>query len=79
MGEKARLGTVLSMLAEVLRVAAITLDPFMPSVAASIWSQLGLGESPRRLKDVELWPGLKQGSSIGEAKVLFPKAQRERS
>lgn len=78
-GEQARLGTVLAMLAEVLRITAITLDPFMPSVAASIWSQLGLGENPRRLEDVQLWPGLKKGSSIGEAKVLFPKAQRDRS
>ena len=69
----ARLHTVLGVLAEVLRIAAIMLEPFMPSVAAAIWMQLGCGETPRRLADAAAWPRLPSGQALGPHPVLFPR------
>ncbi|MBI3324738.1 MAG: class I tRNA ligase family protein [Candidatus Omnitrophica bacterium] len=68
-----RLETVLHVLAEVIRIIAILLEPFMPSVAQGIWQQLGLGETPRRLRDALRWPWLTSSQRIGTRAVLFPK------
>ncbi len=43
----------------------------MPSVAASIWKQLGLGAA-QRLTDIERWPGGEPGRALGAREVLFP-------
>jgi methionyl-tRNA synthetase len=73
---QARLGTVLSVVAEVLRSVAITLQPFMPSVSTAIWQQLGLSGRPSRLTDAAVWPGLTPGQPIdAEHPVLFPRAE----
>jgi len=69
----ARLHTVLSVLAEVLRVVAIALQPFMPGVSQAMWQQLGLGETPMRLSDLARWPALAADHTIGSRGVLFPK------
>ncbi len=73
-----RLRSVLALLVELLRVVSIVLEPFMPSVALSIWQQLGCGEQPRRLDDVAQWPGLTPGQRIGQPRVLFPKIEAVR-
>lgn len=73
-----RLDTVLSNLAEVIRVVAVSLDPFMPSVAEAIWQQLGCGTTPRRLADVAKWPSLAAGQPIGTHPVLFPRQETKR-
>ncbi len=70
-----RLGAVLRLLAEVIRIVAIAVEPFMPAVAAAMWTQLGCGAQPRRLEDVALWPGLPDGQPIGPHPVLFPKTE----
>ena len=70
-----RLGAVLCVLAEVVRIVAILLEPFMPSVSDAIWRQLGLGASPRRVVDAARWPGLKSGQPLGERHVLFPRIE----
>ena len=64
-GEAERLRGVLATLADVIRIAAITLSPFLPSVAASIWSQLGMGAQPMRLADAAQWPGVAAGQALG--------------
>jgi methionyl-tRNA synthetase len=72
---RGRLGTVLWLSAEVLRVVAVTLSPFMPSVSRAIWQQLGLPGQPQRLSDAQ-WP--QQGGSRAIAKehpVLFPRLE----
>ena len=69
-----RLETVLNMLAEIIRIVAITLEPFMPSIAGAMWEQLGCGAAPRRLQDAARWPGLAPGQAIGRRQVLFPRA-----
>lgn len=71
--DSARLHTVLAMLAEVIRIAAITLSPFMPSVAEAMWEQLGLQNVPRRWLDAAQWPTLTAGQPLGTRSVLFPK------
>ena len=71
-----RLEGVLRILAEVLRILAIVLDPFMPSVAATIWQQLGCGAAPRRLQDASQWMQLQTGQAVGPHPVLFPRTQQ---
>jgi methionyl-tRNA synthetase len=68
-----RLQTVLNILAEVIRVASLALEPFMPSVAEAMWQQLGCGRTPRRLQDASRWPGLAAGQAIGSHPILFPR------
>jgi methionyl-tRNA synthetase len=70
-----RLHAVLHVLAEVIRIVAITLEPFLPSVAMAIWEQLGCGSMPRRLQDAAAWPRLTSGQKIGEHPVLFPQSE----
>ena len=69
-----RLQAVLRVLAEVIRIIAIALEPFMPAVAEAIWRQLGCGETPRRLQDIAVWPGLAAGQPLGPHPVLFPRS-----
>ncbi len=71
-GEAKTLQAVLGTLAEVIRIVAIALEPFMPRVSASIWAQLGLGDAPRRLSDLSRWPALTAGAPIGTPQILFP-------
>ena len=68
-----RLRAVMHVLAEVIRIVSITLEPFMPSVAEAIWQQLGFGAQPRRLADAARWPGVSGGESIRAHPVLFPR------
>ncbi|MBI3996587.1 MAG: methionine--tRNA ligase [Candidatus Omnitrophica bacterium] len=74
-----RLQTVLHALAEVIRIVAITLDPFMPSVADAIWQQMGHGTTPRRFADAAQWTGVKSGQAIGPHPVLFPRVEKTTS
>ena len=70
---QARLQAVLYLLAEVIRIVAITLEPFMPTVSSAIWEQLGMGRAPRQLADAAHWPGLLAGQLLGPRVILFPK------
>lgn len=67
-----RLQAVLYILADVIRVVAILLEPFMPSVAEAIWTQLGC-TGPRRLTDAARRGLLPAGQAIGAHPVLFPR------
>jgi methionyl-tRNA synthetase len=73
-GRMTRLHTVLYVLAEVVRIVAILLEPFMPSVSSAIWQQLGCGTRPRRLRDASQWGLIDAGQPIGAHPVLFPKS-----
>ncbi len=72
--QAARLHSVLAILAEVIRMVAIVLEPFMPSVAEAMWQQLGCGARPRRLEDARTWPGCSPAQRLGPHPVLFPRA-----
>jgi methionyl-tRNA synthetase len=67
-----RLDEVLFNLAEICRILAVLLWPFIPSSAEKIFGQLGLSEAPNRLA-LASWGGLPTGHVIGEPAPLFPR------
>ena len=70
--QAARLDEVLYNLAEVCRVLAVLLTPFLPGTAARIYQQLGLLKPSEHCRDAA-WGGLAQGHAIGEIAPLFPR------
>jgi methionyl-tRNA synthetase len=67
-----RLDEVLYNLAEICRVLAVLLWPFLPETATKIYSQLGLNETPDKFSEA-VWGKLKSGRTIGEPSPLFPR------
>jgi methionyl-tRNA synthetase len=67
-----RLDEVLYNLAEVCRILAVLLEPFMPATAQKIYSQLGLGTVPHQIS-AAAWGRLEPGHVIGEIQPLFPR------
>jgi methionyl-tRNA synthetase len=69
-----RLDEVLYNLAEVCRILAVLLSPFLLETPAKICSQLGLGPLPGNLS-AATWGGLPPGHRIGAPAPLFPKRE----
>jgi methionyl-tRNA synthetase len=67
-----RLDEVLYNLAEVCRILAVLLWPFLPSTGAKIFEQIGLVGEPDNFK-AAYWGGLATGHSIGSPAPLFPR------
>lgn len=67
-----RLDEVLYNLVESCRVIAVLIGPFLPSTAARIYQQLGLGALPSSFAEAN-WGGLQPGHGIGEPAALFPR------
>jgi methionyl-tRNA synthetase len=67
-----RLDEVLYNLAEVARILAVLLWPFLPDTAAKIYAQLSLPGAPDKFS-ASTWGGLAGGHRIGEPKPLFPR------
>ena len=76
-----RLDTVLYNLAEVLRIAAILVSPFLPQTAPKIWNQLGLSAplSSMRLKDAQRWGELPEGTRVNKAEPIFPRIEEDQA
>ncbi len=73
-GNKARLQTVLYVLAESLRYFAVLISPVMPSTPARIYAQLGLTDTRKMTWDSLLdFGGLPQGIKVAKAEALFPR------
>lgn len=70
--QAARLDDVLYNLAELCRVLAVLLWPFLPTTGGKIFSQLGLTGLPDRFAHAA-WGDLKEGHTIGELAALFPR------
>jgi len=70
--QAARLDAVLYNLAEISRLLAVLLWPFLPDTAGRIFAQLGLAGAPDRL-ELATWGGLEPGHRIGEPAPLFPR------
>jgi len=66
------LDDVLFNLAEVCRILAVLLWPFIPGTAERIYAQLGLDRIPDKLA-AAAWGGLKPGHRIGVPVPLFPR------
>ena len=71
-GQSDRLDEVLYNLAEVTRVLAVLLWPFLPTTSGKIYQQLGLAGVPDKWSLAQ-WGGLAEGHVIGEAAPLFPR------
>jgi methionyl-tRNA synthetase len=70
--QAARLDEVLYNLAEVCRILAVLLWPFIPDSARKIFAQLALSGVPDKFGQAE-WGILARGHSIGEVAPLFPR------
>lgn len=74
-----QLETVLYTSLEALRYITVMLAPILPELSASIWSQMGLMDSPTNINPENLvWAELPSGSKIGEVKALFPTLDKEK-
>jgi methionyl-tRNA synthetase len=69
-----RLDEVLYNLAEVCRLLAVLLWPFLPGTAAKIYAQLGLAGAPDKFSGA-CWGGLTAGHTIGTPAPLFPRKE----
>jgi methionyl-tRNA synthetase len=67
-----RLDEILYNLAEICRILAVLLWPFVPTTAEKIYAQLGLTDSPAKFADVA-WGRLAPGHLLGEPIPLFPR------
>lgn len=76
-----RLATVMYSLMESLRVTSISIAPFMPFTATSIWSQLGHTDDVHQhsLKETEEWGKISVGQKIAKGHPLFPRIEKEKS
>jgi methionyl-tRNA synthetase len=72
--QAARLNEVLYNLAEVCRILAVLLWPFLPGTSSKIYAQLGLIGEPDRLALAQ-WGGLPEGYTIGTPEPLFPRKE----
>jgi methionyl-tRNA synthetase len=70
--QAARLDEVLYNLAEVCRILAVLLWPFLPGTAGKIFAQLNMAAAPDRFQDA-CWGGLQPGHTIGTPAPLFPR------
>ncbi len=69
-----RLQAVMYNLAEVLRIVAILIAPFVPVTAPKIFEQLGLGKAEFLLADA-VWGGLASGTKVQKGEPLFPRIE----
>src|SRR5262249_58047418 len=70
--QSARLDEVLFNVAEVCRILAVLLWPFLPATSERIYSQLGLPGRPDKFTEAS-WGKLSPGHAIGEIAPLFPR------
>jgi methionyl-tRNA synthetase len=69
-----RLDEILYNLAEVSRILAVLLWPFLPGTAGKIYTQLGLIGTPDKFS-ASRWGGLIAGHAIGDPSPLFPSLE----
>ena len=73
---KARLGTVLYVSAEALRIVTALAHPIIPESTARIWQQLGLGDIGKvDLRELK-WGQLQIGTKLGKVEAVFPRADK---
>jgi methionyl-tRNA synthetase len=83
--QKQTLNAVLYRAAETLRWLCVLLFPVMPKATTEIWNQLGLGNSadaptPGRIDPAKLiWGELREDTTIGEVKPLFPRIDKAKT
>lgn len=58
---------------EALRLVSLMVEPFMPTVAATLRGQLGAGDLPVNLREAAGWGLLPSGATLGPSIALFPR------
>lgn len=72
--QKERLANVMYNLAESLRFITIMASPFMPSLPARVWAQLGIADRPELWTwDSLIWGRLPAGITVKRGQALFPR------
>jgi methionyl-tRNA synthetase len=73
--KREQLEGILYASAETLRALAILISPVMPSAAARLWDQLGIGAplADQRLEDAATWGRLSPGTRTRKGESLFPR------
>ena len=74
--QKARLGTVMYNLLECIRIAAVLLEPIMPSTCREIFRQIGTDKTD--YASLSAFGGMTTGASVGEASVLFARVDEKK-
>lgn len=71
------LAGVIYNLLEALRIAAVSVYPFMPKTAQAIWSQLGMAGEVEKvdINRESLWGARKPGSSVNKPQPIFPRIE----
>ncbi|MDR1702628.1 MAG: methionine--tRNA ligase [Sporomusaceae bacterium] len=77
--KRERLDTVLYNLAEVLRIVAILISPFLPATAPQIYRQLGLESFKVTLTDAKKFGQLAAGTKVAAPEALFPRIEKEQA
>ncbi|PWM47026.1 MAG: methionine--tRNA ligase [Clostridiales bacterium] len=72
---KGDLATVIYILLETIRTGAVMLMPFMPKTCERIFSQLGTEQSD--FDSIKEFGGLKSGTHIGKAEILFGRIDED--
>ncbi len=71
---KARLGTVLYNLAEMLRYAGVLLKPFLTNVPAKVFEQLGITDEKLMTWDsLMTYGGIVPGTKVAKGDAVFPR------
>lgn len=71
---KERLSTVMYNLAESLRFITVMISPFMPTLPARVWAQLGIENQPELQTWESLtWGKLPAGTIVKRGPALFPR------
>lgn len=71
----ARLQAVMYNLAEVLRIVAILIAPFVPHTSPKIYKQLGLAVPAEFLLADAVWGGLTDGTMVQKGEPIYPRIE----
>lgn len=75
--DPARMGAVLFVTAEVLRVVAILTQPFMPDAMGKLLDSLGVAPDARAISNIGAAPGLVPGTALPAPSPVFPRYVEE--
>jgi len=71
----ARLEAVMYNLAEVLRIVAILISPFVPHTSPKIYTQLGLAVPAQFMLADAVWGGLPDGTIVQKGEPIYPRIE----
>lgn len=79
-GNRERLQTVLYVMAEILRLTAVQLTPFLVETPQRIWEQLGLEGHPQDggWEASMTWGGYPSGTKVRKGDPIFPRIEPEK-